>query len=191
MAGPVTRTFQCFLIKPTQWAREYLRRYEDRPCSGMHGYHNAKVVIGTVPYDANAHHGDNFPHAHLRWPKLCDCGYEFPEQTQWMHGADQLWVRTDRVAESFELREAPVGAMWFADWASATWRGPDGHCLAVQTPGGVWMVDAPASSGSGWQRTGDVPNVTAHPSIRIGVGRGPNGADRYHGWLKNGVLIDA
>lgn len=179
------------MIRPSTLAREYLRRYEDRACSGSHGYHNVKVAIGTVQYDPRAVHADDHPHTDSRWPTHCECGYEFPEQTMWLHGAEQLWLRSDRVAAAFELRDAPVGAMWFADWVGSSYRGPDGHCLVVQTPAGIWMVDAPASSGAGWKRTGEPPLVTAHPSIRIGPGKGPNGGDRYHGWLKNGVLIDA
>lgn len=84
---------------------------------------------------------------------------------------------------STTLSEAPVGAMWTADWYD--FKGPDGHCLVVRTPGGDWIVDGPSmnndgSRGNPWQRSGEIPKVTANPSIHI--------PGKYHGWLREGFL---
>lgn len=57
--------------------------------------------------------------------------------------------------------------------------------LCVRLPDGSgWCVDLIATnnhSGGGWAVTGDVPHVTARPSIAV---------HGYHGWLTNGVLSD-
>jgi len=96
--------------------------------------------------------------------------------------------------ETFVLGQAPVGAMYYADWlVDLGDRGPDGHCLIVITPYGPWNVDGgyqiPAPGR--WTRTGAPPRVTARPSIGQG-GKGENGGApwTYHAWLNDGVLED-
>lgn len=94
-----------------------------------------------------------------------------------------LWRRLDN-GDEFPLSFFPAGAMWFATWLDS-WLGPDGKCLIVRTPDGEWMVDGPSTqhpNEAGWTRTGEAPNITAHPSIICGS---------YHGWLRNGELVDA
>jgi hypothetical protein len=50
---------------------------------------------------------------------------------------------------------------------------PDGH---------HWCIDQVATNGlEGWQVSGQVPNLTANPSIL---------SSGYHGWLRDGVLSD-
>lgn len=58
---------------------------------------------------------------------------------------------------------------------------PDGRVIMVKTPGGDWLIDQISSQGSFWTRTGEPPNITASPSIICGS---------YHGWLRNGELIE-
>jgi hypothetical protein len=102
---------------------------------------------------------------------------------------EPLYRRVD-TGETFVLGEAPVGAMYFADWMihGAINRGPDGHCLIVVTPYNPWNVDGgyELPSPGEWTRTGTPPNVTAHPSI--GQGRRPDGSWTYHAWLRDGRL---
>jgi hypothetical protein len=97
---------------------------------------------------------------------------------------------------------APPGAMWFADWllnedgtmrSRPGHRPPDGHVLVVRVPsrlciGRDWNVDGPANNCPGWTRTGTPPNVTARPSIGKYLA---DGSFDYHGWLRNGELVDA
>ncbi len=96
--------------------------------------------------------------------------------------------------EGADVNTAPPGAMWNADWyrgekhdsGLAYDRNPDGWVLCVMTPAGPWLVDGPSfvnrvESGS-WSRTGTIPNVTATPSIHI--------PGKYHGWLRNGYLVE-
>jgi hypothetical protein len=55
--------------------------------------------------------------------------------------------------------------------------------LVICLPDGWhWCIDQKASNGlEGWQVSGEVPNLTASPSIL---------SPGYHGFLQNGVLTD-
>lgn len=84
------------------------------------------------------------------------------------------------------IQPAPVGAMWDGDWYREFedfMPGADGRILMVRTPAGDWVVDQRNRLGGGWTRTGEAPNVTVSPSIRIRTG----GAE-YHGFLRDGWL---
>lgn len=174
----------CFFLEPTEFAEESLRRYSQQPCQ-LKGHHSAIVKIATCTfpksdYDGEGH--DRHPHDDPRWPSSCECGYTFVEEDAWQYNKLRVYGRDEDSSTWTTLDEAPPGAMWFSDFYD--WKGPDGHCLSVKTPGGVWTVDAPAWGGGGlpWTRTGEVPQVTATPSI--------NFPGKYHGWLANGILTD-
>lgn len=58
--------------------------------------------------------------------------------------------------------------------------------IFIVLPDGLhWCVDEKAFNpelgyhGDGWEVTGELPNISVTPSIQT---------DRYHGWVKNGVL---
>ncbi len=52
--------------------------------------------------------------------------------------------------------------------------------ICVRLPDGKdWVVDSRSTGGGGWVITGEVPNITASPSILT---------ETYHGFLHNGVL---
>lgn len=52
--------------------------------------------------------------------------------------------------------------------------------ISVLCPNGAeWCVDAVSSNGDGWTVEGDVPNITASPSIMV---------PGYHGFLRGGVF---
>jgi hypothetical protein len=179
---------ECFLLKPSVYAKESLRRFASSStntcASGV--YHNAVVYLGTVPYptsELDGEPGRGVDHSDPRWPTTCSCGYHFKEADYWQHNLTRLYWRGDHLSMSTTLSEAPVGAMWTADWYD--FKGPDGHCLVVRTPGGDWIVDGPSmnndgSRGNPWQRSGEIPKVTANPSIHI--------PGKYHGWLREGFL---
>jgi hypothetical protein len=184
---------QCFLIEPIDKLARYLRRWngtEKCSMSGM-GYHNAEARVENIDIDGDP--ADSYPGsepieawaADPRWPQRCACGYEFnPEDGQQVR-CNRIYRRQGD-GEEMPLCEAPAGAMFYSGWYEDIGiAGPDGRSLSVITPGGQWDIDMPSSSGGHWQRSGEPPNVTANPSILIGS------PPRYHGWLRNGVLIDA
>jgi hypothetical protein len=194
------REIQCFLLEPTEQCDVSLRRFRfsaQAKCPGPYGYHNHKTAaVERLPYKPEVPgQSADYTGAVLevaksepRWPAKCaHCSYVFVPDDQWQTCAERLYRRSD-TGELVTMAGAPPGAMWFADWLKqAVWdderyRAPDGHVLAVRTPGGDWIVDGPASNGPGWTREGEPPYVTVRPSIKMG--------DRYHGFLTNGVLRD-
>ncbi len=92
-----------------------------------------------------------------------------------LRGCD--FYQNDRVVLFNDLKP---GAMW----------SDDGELTVKLPSGSEWNMDRgrllnAAKKGRDfpqWTRTGEAPNVTAHPSI--------NHVGQYHGWLKNGVLTD-
>lgn len=182
---------RCFLLTPTDEAQRSLRRYsrDGRRCPLPLGYHNAyEVLPGSVPLPDRASNGHGTPpedHNDPRWPVKCACGYEFADDDEWQQNVYRLFARSDG-GEAVTIRDAPPGAMWWADWLDGrSWtskfhveRGGGPH-LIVQTPGGQWDIDSKSLNGEGWQRTGTPPDITATPSIVAG---------KYHGRLRDGWL---
>ncbi|MGC2239138.1 MAG: hypothetical protein WA584_23485 [Pyrinomonadaceae bacterium] len=108
--------------------------------------------------------------------------------------------RTDTGEEYADLRDVPVGAMWFADWYDAMFAAQLAHVLVVKTPGGDWIVDS-QSANCGlpedylqqthhcWIIEGDLPNITVSKNGKTCVaGAGSIQAGSYHGFLRNGYL---
>lgn len=210
-------TIPCFWLEPTSRAKLVLRRYagiqNGQPkCPGRYGYHNANVQIDEI--DAERDDGgrfvgrrssidDSVPRDDPRWPKKCDgCDYEFTDRQGdfWQVNADLVYERLD-THERMTRHEAIVtpGAMFDAWWYNRDDRPKrntyDPVFLVVVCPSNKygaaeWLVDGKASNGPGWDRSGvansATPTVTANPSIGIG-----DGNSEYHGWLRNGQLVDA
>jgi hypothetical protein len=195
---------QCFLLEPTDQVQQWLRRYagEHGDCP-VNGYHNARVRIEDAPAELSesgtylAGH-DNHSHDDPRWPKKCECGYRFKKADEWQLFRELIYTRSDN-GEEVTLQSAPPGAMWNAKWMKLSreqgykgpgeFVGPDGRCLYVKLPDNSdWCVDGPATNGPGWKRTGTPPNVTAWPSIGT---HNQDGTWRYHGWLRDGQLVEA
>lgn len=180
----------CFFLTPVEQSDVIFRRYRssdygkaDIACPGKMGYCTTTVVVERVSVGNNSYRKpDDEKKADPRWPKKCeDCGYEYQPEDHWQWGERQLYERSD-TKELVALQEAPVGAMWNADWLKGSHRikdRPDGLVLTVRTPDGDWVIDGGSSNGNGWERTGEPPMITASPSIICGS---------YHGWLRNGVL---
>jgi hypothetical protein len=196
------QSIPCFFLEPAGKKRISLRRYvsassPNHACSNpaFPYYHDAIVPIETITTaDTPTSSVDGLvdvPRDDPRWPTHCVCGHAFSPDDEWDVWCQDLYIRKDTGAlhtlGSSTPDAAPVGAMWYADWMQM--KGPDGHTLVVRTPGGDWIVDYKASnSGKPWERTGVPPKITANPSI--GIGEGPNGGWKYHGWLRDGVLIE-
>lgn len=177
---------KCFFLKETDLVRRSLRRFaSNSKCPGK-AYHNRMVQLDAVhlPAGETISEPNDFPRDHWLWPSHCECGYAFTEQDTWQVFPERLYERSDTGAY-ITLLDAEPGAMWYADWmiheGSRYFVGPDGHCLVVKLPDCCdWVVDGPSTNGNGWTRSGEVPNVTANPSIQT---------ENYHGWLRNGELI--
>lgn len=195
-------TIDCFVIEQTSRYRRFLRRYTygaQRACpatSDGSGGHDAwrpwsdADAIDTpdgyhvVPED------DAPPHGDARWPATCDrCGEAFKPDDTWQVFGDRIYRMPD--GSETTLRTAPPGAMWRATWMErndSSWVGPDGQSWALMTPAGEWLIDGPSTNGGRWTRTGTPPKLTATPSIGKQL---VNGAWQYHGWLRDGQLVDA
>lgn len=196
------REIRCFWLEPAEMVDISLRRFKHGPLESdglpkecpIHGYHDAAEHIGQTAvsdcprlYAGRPVIGDLWSHEDPRWPTHCDCGYEFSDRDEWQYNPRALYVRED-TGDLVTLRNAPAGAMMHADWLTDIHgykTGPDGYCLQVKTPDGWWQIDGPSYSdgkrGPGWTRTGTAPNITAHPSILM---------THYHGWLRDGVLVE-
>jgi hypothetical protein len=189
---------KCLWLEPTSFAQVSLRRYqgyrEEGPCpaSGVK-YHDASFVVepkidraDKEQYDHSTNILDEYPRDDPRWPKVCPCGFKFPEDANWQVNTQRLYTNPE-LSDLVVLADAPIGAMWDAWWYDH--KGPDGKCIVVKTPGGEWIIDYPCKDGKGWDRTGTPPKLTVKPSI--GIGRGEKGGWLYHGWLRDGYLVDA
>jgi len=114
----------------------------------------------------------------------------------------------------------PVGAMWWCTWIDEygynsyrpngvpdEWRsrprcyqpGPDGKYLAVQTPGGTWVVDSRCSNcalpndnvHNCWIRHGEPPIITVDKAgLTCAAGAGSIQCGNYHGFLTRGILSE-
>jgi hypothetical protein len=117
--------------------------------------------------------------------------------------------RRQDTGEIIALCNAPIGAMWFADWMLAgiknepnhqVMRGPDGHCLVVRLPTNHdWIVDGRCSNCTlpdddrhkCWVRHGIPPDVTVDKNGRTcSAGAGSISIPGWHGFLRNGYLVE-
>lgn len=203
---------ECFWIEETGRARLRMRRFtfatrDDRP-QGTPGYRDCasgtnigcSAIVDTDrlirPRFDETEHGKvlrlvpkrQWPPAR-EWPQACDsCGEELPKDAHRV--LDQIMVYVRANGATLELRgwgdKHAAGAL-FDSW----WHRPDGgpgtdgiYLVAVCPDGTHWHVDAQASGGGHWTRTGDPrnpPTLTVSPSIQTGT---------YHGFLTNGRFTD-
>jgi hypothetical protein len=232
-------SIRCFLLEPTDRMALALRRYSkgpDHKVCPVHGYHTASARIGTGP--AHWDHVDKVWHGpdwdpetrewrddlgvtgymgDERWPKVCACGYEFCQcgdpgcvVDAYQLFTDVIYRRSD-TGEELTLRDAPAGALWYADWLIArseswdpnvphSWHpGPDGRVLQCKTPGGDWIIDSRASNCTlpqdnehrCWIRHGTPPDITVDKDGNTcEAGAGSIQAGNYHGFLRAGHLED-
>lgn len=198
---------KCFLLERTGNERRFLRRYAHaKSCTGKYSYHNASTVIGDFEGESSTssivHQGaiHGIPLTDPRWPTRCECGYEFAQEDEWQVNNVHLWKRKD-TGELYILRDAPPGAMWFADWYedNPKYCGPDGRCLIVRCPDGHdWMVDRHAKNCTMpddyvhrcWVRHGEAPMITVDKNGRTcAAGAGSIDTGKWHGFLRNGEFV--
>lgn len=204
---------KCFFLEPTNRFARSLRRYSrgDNNICPVNCYHNASIPIesGVDGIDEHAK-SDSWSHDDSRWPKQCSCGYVFTEQDVWQLFTATIYKRVD-TGEEYTLRDAPDGAMWYADWIlhgrlpddpNRCYMGPDGHSLVVKVVGGHdWMVDGRASNCTMpdddvhkcWCRYGDprTGNITVDKSCNTcNAGGGSILTDKWHGFLRDGMFVE-
>lgn len=112
-----------------------------------------------------------------------------------------LYKRSDN-GQLTTIQDAPVGAIWRATWFEEhkPFCGEDGKSYVVKTPGGEWMIDGRASNCTlpdddthkCWCRHGEAPNFTVDKvGNTCAAGAGSIIVGTYHGFLRNGELVDA
>lgn len=222
--GPV----KCFLLEPTDRVRQKLRCYSrsrwdeaaqrtvyDDPCPLTGNYHNAEVPIedadpiwrtdeawGDKRVLANGSRLDDADPIHddPRWPTACACGqYAFTTDDRQVF-CELIYRRAD-TGEEMTLRDAPPGAMWYADWLDQFHRPQLEHNLVVKLPDGTdWQVDSQATNCTMkddwkqerhhcWVLQGEPPNVTAgKDGPTCGAGAGSIQSHAYHGFLTDGWI---
>lgn len=204
---------RCVFYEKSEFIRRYLRRFRmggrcphdfgdgyQRCCDAQVHLDDIRLELTEEGYIPSFEWNLNDE----RWPKVCSgCGAEFPQEKDdhcsapWQVHVDHLY--RDPNGNLCPLRELPVGAIWEQDFG----HGPHSRFLAarygfeleaaktmelphifVRTPGGVWDMDTISTNGDGWEVRGELPNITASPSILHAQG------NRWHGWLRDGVLTE-
>lgn len=193
IAAPIA----CFMLEDMRTARYVLRRYAgDSKCALPLGYHNAESdsVAERPEVTDKPYTGTNPPEIALddpRWPTACACGYAFTPEDARQVFAHGLYSRVD-TGKVMTWDEAPAGAIRDASW----WpdKGADGHAWGIKLPdGNEWMTESSASNcvcrtkdqppeHRCWSRSGVAPILTVSPSL---------GMPRWHGWLRDGKLVQA
>lgn len=171
----------------------YRRYTTGTDCPGPYKYHNALVPFRTEPLQ----HPKAIVGTYLDlmpdmvsgcWPVRCDhCPYMFQPKDHFQLFAERMYhhPKMGQTILRVDRGVMPVGWIYDAYWLREIKgydRGPDGLCLVCMTPGGEWCIDGPSTNGPGWTRTGPPDKLTVTPSIVAGP---------YHGWLRDGTLIDA
>lgn len=191
---------KCFLLTETDRMYVHLRRFcFDNDKCPVHGYHNARTLVGDAPKVKNVDHNavdiPTPPRDDSRWPTFCDCGYKFLSTDEW-----QLFIRQQYIdKETGKLtswERAEIGAMRYIDWIQDM-VGPDGRTLEVKTPGGDWIIDSMATNCTMkndrihrcWVRHGIPPMITVDKNGNTcAAGAGSIQIRDYHGFLTNGFL---
>jgi hypothetical protein len=197
---------KCFFLESTDQIQRYLRRYTNKkPCPlvpGEYSYHDAMAPLDVVHESRYAERASKL---NPDWPKLCACGYEFEPTDAWDTFTPHLYRRVDNGITT-TLRDAPPGAMWYADWViyrqdQGWFVGPDGHCLMIRGfYGRDFCPDQRARNCTlpdndehkCWVRVGEVPNITIGKTGGRTCGAGAGSfffTDAWHGFCENGELV--
>jgi hypothetical protein len=192
-----------FWLEPANTYKHELRRYASgsQCVARPHGMsiHDARVELGVVEAEeyptsyclrdsedtADDWKTGTITRTDPRWPAQCVCGYVFADADTLQVNYEKLYeVRGGvRDGERHTLRDAPIGAMWDADWfrgcaGGEPWTGPDGLCLVVKTPGGDWMVDGEASNCTRTQYGPKVVDGTEYQKAWLGR--------THYCWIRHG-----
>ena len=210
--------YPVFLLAPVPQIKLQLRRYTSPKGTNswtcQTGWHESFAPLAIVdhplkplPYDCEDWCDIEVRPAKQdqRWPRVCSkCSYEFQEGDQWQVFTDRLMARSDGGGLT-TIREAPIGAMWFAWWMKYSksdsygrdWDNQSGPSLIVKTPGGEWNIDSRASNCTlpkdrqhrCWVRHGFPPKIHVDKNGKTcAAGAGSIICGNYHGFLHNGCL---
>jgi len=201
----------CFFLTPTGEARVDLRRFSPtstRPCTvkGAWGCDATTKGVATVALNGrpprDADDAERYPHDDPRYPTHCEaCKQPFAPTDPYQVREEALYARSDG-GEPTTLKEAPIGAMWDAEWlhglVGSFHVGDDDYCLTVRLPNGRdWTIDSRAANCTMpddnahrcWVRHGAVPAITVDKNGHTcGAGGGSILAGDYHGFLRGGYL---
>jgi len=168
-----------------------LRRYHsgDWGSCPAGGYHDASADLGEIgEAEAVRLISDDWPHDDPRWPQACECGYEFAADDRWQRNDRRIYRLPD--GTEFALwgsfgKVAPPGTMIRATWYDEYAQRPGESWLISLPDGGDWITTSQASGGGYWDVTGTAPKITVTPSIFHNAPAG------WHGWIRDGYLVDA
>ena len=106
--------------------------------------------------------------------------------------------------EHYSWETLPVGAIYLEPipykYHNGMGIGLDGQSVVVRTPGGFWNIDSRASNCGRseddthrcWIRHGEIPNITVDKNgDTCNAGAGSISIGGYHGFLRDGYLVDA
>lgn len=180
------------IAEPTGRARRFLRRYRagDLHSCPAGGWCNANALLAEIPLAGRREvTADDWPHEDPVWPRACErCPYEFTSDDSWQRHDDRVY----RLPDGTEItwwgdpgKSSPPGTMIRADWYDAHAGGRGESWLVVLPDGGTWITTQEATGGGFWDVTGTAPAITVSPSI---FHNAPTG---WHGWIRNGELVNA
>lgn len=186
---------KCIFIEETNEFKIYYRRYSSgSKCKTSTCTHDYKEEIDIVVSEKQPASSpidiDNTKR------NKCSCGYEFTKEDDCQKFVDRVYINKAD-GKKYTLIDAPIGAMWYADWMNDIFPGPDGRSLCIRTPGGDWMVDSIASNCDKpnnkihrcWVRHGTPPMIHVDKKGNTcNAGAGSIGMRNYHGFLHNGEL---
>lgn len=197
---------KCFLIERTNKQKRFLRRLSRFDSSDvcLNGRsHEAMNFLDTyeVPtVDENDVINDDWDKSDDRWPVKCEaCDYIFADNDMYQVFKRRFYKNVE-TGDLYTLEEAPVGAMWYADWYNPIWKGPDGRALVVKLPGNHdWLIDSRCSNCTRpddkihkcWVRHGVPPTITVDKNgDTCNAGAGSIQVPGFHGFLKGGYIVD-
>jgi len=187
---------ECFLIEKNEYGylRAVFSNHDKCEYPGNYNYHRSEIV-GTEQFSelnslalSNLAHNSPLP--------ICKCGFQFTIADYYGGGLYHPWHRVDNNEPS---DQSVPGAMWWGE--SYSFNTPEGtQALFVETPGGPWCIDSRASNCTKpednehrcWIRHGEVPKITVDKNGNTcSAGAGSIQAGNYHGFLRDGILVDA
>jgi len=190
--------YRCFWLEPTDLF-VHLAHYgsaADKICDGTR-HRSEKFRIGVTGFYGETR-SEILSYEGLPKHNCLKCGYEFQIGDFLIETKRPAFKRSDD-GKFIELENSPVGAMWDATWHRYRKEmcGSDGRSICVQTPHGVWVIDARSSNCSKpdldhkcWTRDGEVPDLNVTKSSANCMVGSENLLNHFHGFIRKGWLTE-